>query len=225
MAGSADRKMLRTRNSPSEIIGTSASRSAKSVGCGIPLGRELSQTCRFFIAAAFPISSRFRGPNCVFRSSHHQLALGEETGAVLLYELVEVTDRRDHQRAFVTVQAHMMSNAVAFTGRSIAIEADGALAVEMRRRLILVQIGEDGSERTAAVEDVGRLGRATVHENVKGGVLSEERHLSACVTPVGAMGIGVDQFSDGEAVGRFFRSHGRVHGASCCRLEKVAEAT
>jgi hypothetical protein len=37
------------------------------------------------------------------------------------------------------------------------------------------------------------------------------------------MGIGVDQFSDGEAIGRLFRGHGRVHGVSFCRLKKVAE--
>ncbi|WP_354047347.1 hypothetical protein [Bradyrhizobium sp. LB12.1] len=91
MAGSADRKMLRTRNSPSEILGTSVSRSAKSVGCGIPLGRELSHTCRFFIAAAFLSHRALGGRTARFGPVDHRLALGEEPGAVVLHELVQVT--------------------------------------------------------------------------------------------------------------------------------------
>jgi hypothetical protein len=44
--------------------------------------------------------------------------------------------------------------------------------------------------------------RSRVHENVERGVLGEERDLSLDIPSIGAMGIGVDQFTDRETVGR-----------------------
>jgi hypothetical protein len=85
-----------------------------------------------------------------------------------------------------------MGNAIAFARRSIAIETDRALAVEMGRRPILVQIREHGNERVTALQHIARHGRAAIHVDMERRILGEERHLPARVAPVGAASIGVD---------------------------------
>jgi len=47
-----------------------------------------------------------------------------------------------------------MGNAVAFAGGPIAFQSDRALAVEVGRGLILIEIGEYRRQRLAAVQDV-----------------------------------------------------------------------
>jgi hypothetical protein len=79
------------------------------------------------------------------------------------------------------------------------------LSIEMRGRGISIQIGENGRESIAAMQNISGGRRSRVHENVERGVLGEERHLSLGIPSIGAMGIGVDQFADRETVGRLLR--------------------
>jgi hypothetical protein len=53
------------------------------------------------------------------------------------------------------------------------------------------------------LEDVGRLAAFAVHVDGEAGVLGEERLLPFGVAAVGAVGVGVEQLTQGEPVGGF----------------------
>jgi hypothetical protein len=68
-----------------------------------------------------------------------------------------------------------------------------------------VEVVEHGGERLAPVQLLSRFGGSRVHEHDEPGVVGEQRHLALGVAPVGAVGVGVDQLSDGQPVGGFLR--------------------
>ena len=86
-------------------------------------------------------------------------------------------------------------------GRRVPVEGYGALAVEVSRDVVLVQVGEDGTQCLPSLQHVGRLRSFAAHVDGKAGVRREQGHLALGITPVGAVGVGVEQFAKGEMVG------------------------
>jgi hypothetical protein len=107
----------------------------------------------------------------------------------------------------------MMREAVSFAGGTIAGEReDCALSDEVRGRFVLVQFGEDRSERGARMQFLRgcRIFRIHVHHEVRVG--GEERHLAFSIATVGAMCIGLDKFPDSEPICRLFGRDSNVPG-------------
>ena len=73
---------------------------------------------------------------------------------------------------------------------------DRALSVEVRRRLVAIQIGEHRRECLSSFEHVGRLAAFAVHVDGEAGVGGEERLLTFGVAAVGAVGVGVEQLAN-----------------------------
>lgn len=151
-----------------------------------------------------PVSGR-RGPR--LGPVDHQPTFGEVPVAALLGELVEVADGGDHQRALPgSVDPDVMGQAVALAGRPVvAVQGNGALAVEVRGRPVDVEVVEHRGQGLTPVQGLCRLGGGGVHEHQEAGVLGEQAHLALGVPPVGAVRVGVDQLADGESVGGFPR--------------------
>lgn len=99
------------------------------------------------------------------------------------------------------LDVEVMGNAVALTRRAVAVEPNRALAVEMHRRLVAVQILEHRRQRLSAVQLLARLGPGTIHVDDEAGFLGEEALLTLAVAAVGTVRIGVEELTDGEAVG------------------------
>src|SRR5580704_712144 len=99
----------------------------------------------------------------------------------------------------------MVSEAVALAGGPVPAQDDGALAIEVHRRLIGVQVVEDRSKILSAMKLLTRLPVAAVHEDDEMSVGGEQRHLSGRIAAVGAMGVGVDQLPNRQAIGGFYR--------------------
>jgi low temperature requirement protein LtrA len=135
----------------------------------------------------------------------HQPAFGEVPVAVLLGELVEVADGGDHQRALPgLVDPDVMGQAVALARRPVvAVQGNGALAVEVRGGPVGVEVVEHRGQGLAPVQGLRRLGGRGVHEHQEAGVLGEQAHLALGVPPVRAVRVGVDQLADGQPVGGF----------------------
>src|SRR5580704_525160 len=110
-----------------------------------------------------------------------------------------------------------MRKAVSFAGRSVRGEReDCALSHEMRGGVILVQIGEDGSEFVARMQFLGGRRIFSIHENNEVRVRRKERHLTFRIATVGAMGVSLDEFSNRQPVRGFTGgdcdvfAHGRI---------------
>src|SRR5258708_39687088 len=95
----------------------------------------------------------------------------------------------------------MVGDGIALSGGAVAVNDDGALAIEMRRYLVLLQVVKDRRQRLATLKHVGRLGPLAAHEHAETGVRSEERLLTFGVTAVGAVGVGGEQLADSQAIG------------------------
>ena len=64
-----------------------------------------------------------------------------------------VTERGEHQTSLSAVDRDVMRQAVRFPGRPLACQSeDRALTDEVRGGLVLIQIGEDRSERLARMQ-------------------------------------------------------------------------
>src|SRR6185295_3678131 len=87
-----------------------------------------------------------------------ELALREQPGPIGLDEGVEIPKGGDHQLALAVLRVEVVSQAIALAGRSAAIQRDLALAVEVRRRVVSVEVIEHRGERLAAVELLRGLG-------------------------------------------------------------------
>src|SRR5258708_31963087 len=94
----------------------------------------------------------------------------------------------------------MVGDGIALSGGAVAVNDDGALAIEMRCYLVLLQVVKDRRQRLATLQHVGRLGPPAAHEHGETGVRSEERLLTFGVTAVRAGGAGVEQLADSKAI-------------------------
>ncbi|MDT5242107.1 MAG: hypothetical protein QOD97_4305, partial [Mycobacterium sp.] len=52
---------------------------------------------------------------------------------------------------------------------------------------------------------LGRCGTTDVHVHLEISVLGEQRHLTGSITPIGTVGVRVDQFSDRQPVGHLLK--------------------
>jgi hypothetical protein len=66
--------------------------------------------------------------------------------------------------------------------------------------LVAVEVLEHGREALAAVDDLGGLGALTVHVDDEVGVFGEERLLVVRETAIGAVGVGVNELADRQAI-------------------------
>src|SRR5580692_7572200 len=103
-----------------------------------------------------------------------------------------------------------MRQAVGLSGRAIAGDRHRALSVEMRGGFIGVEMREYRRELLPAMELLGRLRGAAVHEDDEMRVAGEQSHLALGVATVCAMGVGVDEFADGEPIRSLFRRNSSV---------------
>jgi hypothetical protein len=69
-----------------------------------------------------------------------EVALGEQPGTAHLDERVAVSKMGNHQLALTVFGVEVVSDAVALPRRPVAVENDGALPVEVRRRLLAVEV-------------------------------------------------------------------------------------
>ena len=138
---------------------------------------------------------------------HKKFSLCKIPGAIDLREPVEIANGSDHHAAFTSVRRYMMRQAVADSGRLGSIQYRRALAVEVSRDFILVEVVEDRCESIAAAELLRWSITFGIHVHNEVSVFGEECHLTLCVPAVRAMGIGVYQLSDRKAICRLFRGH------------------
>src|SRR6185312_6738460 len=81
-----------------------------------------------------------------------ELALGEQPRSVHFGEGVEVAERRDHDLALAVGREQVMRDRVALTGRTVTVKRDRALAVEVRGRVVLLEVLEDLGQRLSAFD-------------------------------------------------------------------------
>jgi len=60
----------------------------------------------------------------------------------------------------------VVGDGVALTGRVITVDLDGALPVELRRRVVPMQVGGDGRQSLATIDDVAGFGPGGVPEPI-----------------------------------------------------------
>lgn len=99
----------------------------------------------------------------------------------------------------------MIRHAIGFSRGSLAVRSDvhHALSVEMRRASVLSEELKDGSQVFSFTDHLRGLCAFSLHIHDKIRVLGEERHLLVCQTVIGAVGIAIDDFADGDAIMRF----------------------
>ena len=128
-------------------------------------------------------------------------ALGKQPRPVDLCEGVEVAEIGDHQASLFAIDREVMRNAVGFARGAIAVQReDRALSDEMHGGGVLVQVGEDRSERLARVQLLRGLRILRVHVHHEMGVRGEQSHLTFGITAIGAVGVGLDKLADGETI-------------------------
>jgi hypothetical protein len=87
-----------------------------------------------------------------------------------------------------------MREAVGLPRSAIAVQCeDCALSKKVRRGIVLVQVGEDGSKRLARMQLLRGLRVLGVHVHHEVGILGEKRHLALRITPIGAVRVGLDE--------------------------------
>jgi hypothetical protein len=80
------------------------------------------------------------------------------------------------------------------------------LPIEVRRRLVAIQIGEHRRQCLSSLEHVRRCAALAVHVNREARVGGEERLLPFGVAAVGAVRVRVEELPQGEPIGGFGRS-------------------
>jgi hypothetical protein len=117
---------------------------------------------------------------------------------------VEVAQRRNHQSAVIAVDGEMVGEAVGLPcGAAFRERRDRAPSHEMHGGLVFVQVCKDGGEGFARVKLLGWRRIFGVHVDDEVGIRREEGHLTFSIAPVGAIGVGLDEFADRKSVGGF----------------------
>src|SRR3954451_7484886 len=129
-----------------------------------------------------------------------QPALDETPRPVGLDEAVLIAQRGDHQPAPTAVRRDVVGQAVGLPRRAVAVDPNGALAVEVHRDVVGVQVVEHGPQRLPATQIVRRLRALAGHVDDEVGVVGEERLLPLGVASIGAERVSVDQLADGQPV-------------------------
>src|SRR5579871_6661209 len=101
-----------------------------------------------------------------------------------------------------------MGQTVGFSVGVVALQREeGALSDEVRGGVVLVQLCEDGSERLARVQFLGRRRVPGVHIHHKMRVCSKESHLAFRITTIRAVSVSLNEFPDSKAICGFFRGN------------------
>src|SRR4029077_10536080 len=87
---------------------------------------------------------------------------------------------------------------------------------------VLVQVGEDRSERLARVQLLRGRRIPGVHIHHEMGVGGEQSHLAFRIAAIGATGVGLDQFANGEAIRSFSGGDGNVFAHQASRMARVS---
>src|SRR3954447_2249311 len=143
-----------------------------------------------------PVTSESPG----FGPADIQPALGEKPRPVGLDEAVLIAERGDHQAAPTAVRRDVVGQAVGLPRRAVAVDPNGALAVEVHCGLVRLQVLEHGCQGLPATQVVRRLGALAGHVDDEVGVVGEERLLPLGVASVRAEGVGIDQLAEGQPV-------------------------
>jgi hypothetical protein len=134
------------------------------------------------------------------RPIDHQLAFAEVPRAVVFNERIQIADRGGHEAALRTVDLDVVGHAVGHSGGAFAVESRGALAIEVHRRHVRVELVEYRSKRGTSVKVLRRRRIAAVHVHQKLCGLSEQRHLTGSIAPIRTVCVSVDQFSNRQPV-------------------------
>ena len=118
-----------------------------------------------------------------------------------------IAPRTRHQRLISTGDDHVTGGPESPRG--------SALPIEVRGRLVLIEVREDRCQRLAPLDCVGRVGSLAAHEHCEARVDGEQCFLALGVAPIRAVGVGVEELSNRESIGGFSRSHLNVHGVCC----------
>src|SRR3954469_16544690 len=116
-----------------------------------------------------PVTSESPG----FGPADIQPALGEKPRPVGLDEAVLIAKRGDHQAAPTAVRRDVVGQAVGLPRRAVAVDPNGALAVEGDRAGGGVADGEHGPQRLRATQIVLRLRALAGHVDDEVGVVGE----------------------------------------------------
>src|SRR5580692_9702538 len=92
----------------------------------------------------------------------------------------------------------------------------------MHRRSILIEVGEDRSERLTRVQLLRGVRVSGVHVHHEVGVGGEQSHLAFRIAAVGAMGVGLDELADGEAVRGFLGKDGDAFAHQASSMARVS---
>src|SRR4051794_30234163 len=122
-----------------------------------------------------------------------ELSLGEQPGLVGLDEGVEIPNGRDHQLALAVFRVQVVGQAIALAGRTVALEGNRALTVEVGRHLVPVEVIEQRSQSLALPELLRGLGALAFHVDEEVGVLGEQRLLPLRVATIRAVGVGIKE--------------------------------
>src|SRR3954451_2494428 len=155
-----------------------------------------------------PVTSESAG----FGPADIQPALGEAPRPVGLDEAVLIAKRCDHQPAQAAVRRDVVGQAVGLARRAVAVDPNGAQAVEVHRDVVGVQVVEYGPQRLPATQIVRRVAALAGHIDDEVGVVSEQGHLPLGVASIGAERVGVDQLADGPPVRGLCGGDGGVVG-------------
>src|SRR3984885_9894346 len=92
----------------------------------------------------------------------------------------------------------------------------------MHRGSVLVQVGEDRCERVTRGQLLGRGRIFGVHVHHEMGVRGEQSHLAFRIAAVGAMGVGLDEFADGDTIRGFLGGYADVFAHHASRIARVS---
>src|ERR1700679_1075672 len=131
-------------------------------------------------------------------------ALRKQPRTVRLLKGVIVSEVGHHEASFFTLHREMVRYAVSLSGGSTARQReDGALSNEVHRRIVFVQVREDGSQFLARAQFLGGRRVLRIHIHHEMSVHCKERHLALRVTTVRAMRVSLNQFPDSKSIRGF----------------------
>src|SRR3954464_7968103 len=92
-----------------------------------------------------------------------QPALGKQPRALFLDEGVAIAKVRDHELAHALLRVDVVRQTVGVPRRRISVERDRALAVEVHRRFVRVEVLEHRRKGLPAMKVVGRIRSLAFH--------------------------------------------------------------
>jgi hypothetical protein len=130
-----------------------------------------------------------------FGPMDHDLALADQPCAVPLDIGIQVVDRRDRHGAHCSLDRQVVNQAAGHSRGSSAVDPCGALTVDMHGGLVCPESMAYRRQLRASPKFVGGHGIAAVVDD-KIDILGEQRHLSGSITPIRAVCVRIDQFTN-----------------------------